>query len=161
MIFETKRLRVRKLTILDINDFHKMQSNMNVMCYITGKPATFKESVDKLNLWIERYDSKVMDWPFAIELICDNNFVGICGIIEDNEIGYRFLEEFWGNGFGTELVEGIIKYSKKLGLKDLIAEVIIENIRSFKILKNAGFIVENEQICKHTKLPEYIMKLKL
>ena len=161
MIFETKRLRVRKLTKLDIKDFHKMQSNIEVMLYITGKEATFEESVEKLNEWISRYDAKVMEWPYAVELKSKGHFVGICGIIENNEIGYRFLESFWNKGYGTELVEGLIQFSRKLGLKNLIAEVIIENKGSYKILKNAGFRIEKEQVCKYTKLPEYLMKLEL
>lgn len=161
MIFETNRLRVRKLTISDINDFHRMQSDVDVMQYITGKPAAFEESVSKLNEWIARYETKVMEWPYAVELKENGNFIGICGIIENNEIGYRFLKEYWYLGYGTELVHGLIQFSKKLGLKNLIAEVIIENKGSYKILKRAGFEITKQQICKNTKLPEYIMNLEL
>ena len=161
MIFETNRLRVRKLTISDINDFHKMQSDIEVMRYITGSAATFEQSLAKLNEWIARYETKVMEWPYAVELKENGSFIGICGIIENNEIGYRFLKQYWYNGYGTELVQGLILFSKQLGLKNLMAEVIIENKGSYKILKRAGFKVVNEQICKYTKLPECIMNLEL
>lgn len=161
MIFETNRLRVRKLTISDINDFHKMQSDADVMRYITGKSATFEESVNKLNEWIARYETKVMEWPYAVELKENGNFIGICGIIENNEIGYRFLKAYWYQGYGTELLKGLILFSKQLGLKNLIAEVIIKNEGSYKILKRAGFVVINEQICAYTQLPEYLMNLEL
>ena len=161
MIFETNRLRVRKLTFSDINDFHEMQSDAAVMRYITGKVATFEESTAKLNEWISRYETKVMEWPYAVELKENGSFIGICGIIENNEIGYRFLKLFWGKGFGKELVEGLILFSKGIGLKSLQAEVIIENIGSYTILKRAGFVVVKEQICKYTQLPEYIMQLEL
>jgi len=161
MIFETNRLRVRKLTFSDLNDFHKMQSDVDVMQYITGKSATFEESVSKLNEWIARYETKIMEWPYAVELVETGKFIGICGIIENNEIGYRFSKEYWYLGYGTELVEGLIQFSKTLGLKNLLAEVIIENKGSYKILKRAGFVVTKQQICKYTKLPEYIMELYL
>jgi RimJ/RimL family protein N-acetyltransferase len=161
MIFETKRLRVRKLNFSDINDFHKMQSDIEVMRYITGKAATYEESVKKLRSWICRYSTKKYEWPFAIELKENDNFIGICGIIEDNEIGFRFSHEHWGKGYGTEVLEGIIVYSRNLGLKSLIAEVIIDNEGSFKILKRSGFIIKAQRICKTTQLPEYLMQLEL
>ncbi|SNR75107.1 Protein N-acetyltransferase, RimJ/RimL family [Lutibacter agarilyticus] len=161
MIFETNRLRVRKLTISDLNDFHKMQSDIEVMRYITGSAATFEQSEAKLNEWIARYETKVMEWPYAVTLKENGSFVGICGVIENNEIGYRFLKQYWYNGYGTALVEGLILFSKQLGLKKLMAEVIIENTGSYKILKRAGFTVVKEQVCKYTKLPEYIMNLEL
>ncbi len=161
MIFETKRLRVRKLKFSDIEAFHKMQSDMDVMKYVTGKAATYDESVEKLKSWIDRYATKISEWPFAIELKENNKFIGICGIIEENEIGFRFLKENWGLGYGAEILDGIIRYSRNLGLKNLIAEVIIENKSSYIIFKNAGFMIREQRICKEIELPEYLMQLKL
>ena len=66
MIFETKRLRVRKLNFSDIDAFHKMQSDIEVMRYISGKAATYDESVKKLRSWIDRYRSKKYEWPHKI-----------------------------------------------------------------------------------------------
>ncbi len=161
MIFETKRLCVRKLKFTDIDSFHKMQSDIEVMRYITGKAATYDESVKMLKSWIDRYTIKISEWPFAIELKENNNFIGICGIREDNEIGFRFSKDYWGVGYGTEVLDGIITYSRNLGLKNLLAEVIITNERSFKILQKAEFIIIKKRICKETELPEYLMKLIL
>ena len=67
-----------------------MQSDIEVMRYVTGKAATYDESVEKLKSWIDRYTTKISEWPFAIELKENNIFIGICGIIEHNEIGFRF-----------------------------------------------------------------------
>ena len=161
MIFETKRLRVRKLKFSDIEAFHKMQSDIEVMRYVTGKAATYDESVEKLKSWIDIYTIKISEWPFAVELKESNEFIGICGIIEENEIGFRFLKENWGLGYGTEILDGIIRYSRNLGLKNLKAEVIIENERSYKILKRAGFMITRKRVCKEIQLPEYLMELKL
>lgn len=159
MIFETKRLRVRKLKISDLNDFHKMQSDIDVMRYITGKSATFNESIAKLNEWIARYETKTMEWPYAVELMDSGSFVGICGIIDANEVGYRFQKQYWKNGFGTEILNGLILFSKEKGLNNLIAQVAIQNKGSLKILTSAGFRITKETVCKKTLIPEYIMKL--
>jgi len=138
-----------------------MQSDIEVMRYVTGKIATYDESIEKLRSWIDMYATKFSEWPFAVELKENNEFIGICGIIEENEIGFRFLKKNWGLGYGTEIVDGVIRYARDLGLKNLIAEVIIENQSSYKILKRAGFIIKEQQICKETRLPEYLMHLKL
>jgi len=161
MIFETKRLRVRKLKLSDIEAFHKMQSDIEVMRYVTGQVATYDESVEKLKSWIDMYTTKISEWPFAIEIKENNKFIGICGIIEENEIGFRLIKENWGLGYGTEILDGVIMYSRNLGLIKLIAEVIIENESSYKILKRAGFIIKGQRICKEIQLPEYLMHLKL
>lgn len=161
MIFETERLRVRKLRLTDLNPFHAMQSDMQVMQYITGQVASLDQSKAKLKAWIDRYQSKKMEWPFAVELKASETFIGICGIIEANEIGYRFIPTFWHKGYGTEILKGLIGYAKQLGLKDLKAEVIIENKASFRLLKNAGFTIVEEKLCINTQLPEYLMTLQL
>jgi len=161
MIFKTERLRIRKLRPTDLTAFHAMQSDMRVMQYITGKITSLDASKAKLQKWIDSYQTRTMDWPFAVELITSKTFIGLCGIIKDNEVGYRFTPEYWQKGYGTEILNGLIQYAKKLQLKNLIAEVIIENKGSLKILQRAGFVVVEEKICQETQLPEYLMNLKL
>lgn len=161
MIFETKRLRVRKLEFSDLDAFHKMQSDIEVMRYITGKAATYDESKVKLKSWIGSYTSKINEWPFAVEIKENNKFAGICGIIQENEIGFRLSKEYWRVGYGTELLDGLIHYTRYLGFKKLIAEVIVANEGSYKILKRAGFLIIEKRKCKNTHLPEYLMELEL
>jgi len=155
------KLRVRELIFSDIEAFHTMQSDIRVMQFITEKAATYDESVAKLVKFIKRYKTKEMEWPFAIESKETSNFMGICGIIEENEIGYRFTPNYWKQGFGTEILEGLIVFAKSLGLKNLMAEVIVENIGSFKILQNTGFKITDKKTCSNTQLSEYKMFLKL
>lgn len=138
-----------------------MQSDIEVMQYITGKVSTYKESLNKLNFWIERYESKLMEWPYAIELKENGNFIGICGIIETHEVGYRLIPNYWKLGYGTEILNGLILFSKELGLNKLKALVVIENKGSLKILKKAGFIVKKKEFCKTLQQEEYIMELNL
>ena len=138
-----------------------MQSDIEVMRYITGKTTSYEESLEKLKSWIDRYETKTFGWPYAIELKGTNEFVGVCGIIEDNEIGYRFLQSVWGRGYGTEILDGLVQFSKSLGLKKIIAEVIIDNKASFNILKKAGFVIKDQRICEDTQLQEYLMQLEL
>ena len=44
----------------------------------------------------------------------------------DDKIGYRFLENYWGLGYGFEICKGLISYCQKIGMKKIIAYVIDE-----------------------------------
>ena len=44
IIFETQRLIVRKLLLSDLEPFHEMQSNINVLQYVRVKAMTFEEN---------------------------------------------------------------------------------------------------------------------
>ncbi|AOW19986.1 GNAT family N-acetyltransferase [Urechidicola croceus] len=166
LLFETKRLIVRKLVIDDLTPFHEMQGNINVMRFVRGKAMTFDEDKKDLQELIEFYDKKDNDfWIYAVERKIENKFVGTIAFVKDSnnddEIGYRFLEKYWGNGYGTEIVEGMIEYCKKNGFKKLVACVANDNIASDKIIKKAGFQFVESFVSDDLKIPEqkYILNL--
>ncbi len=166
LIFETKRLIVRKLKLDDFEPFHEMQSNFKVMQYVRDKAMTFQENMDELPKLIGFYDKPDNDfWIYAIERKKDSVFVGTIAFVKDenndDEIGYRFLKKYWGNGFGTEIVNGMIKYYKKAGFIKLIACVANDNIASAKIIKNAGFKFIKDFVSDDLKIPEQKFELIL
>jgi ribosomal-protein-alanine N-acetyltransferase len=56
------------------------------------------------------------------------------------DLGYRFMQRFWGQGFATEASQTFIRYGfDDLGLERLIAEVDVGNARSFGVLRRLGF----------------------
>lgn len=143
MIFETQRLIVRKLKMNDLSSFHKMQSNPKVLQYADGEVKSLKEDEIELKDLINKYEKIDNDFfIYAIENKKTNEFIGTVALVKDNnddEIGYRFLEEFWGQGFGLEVCKGLVIYAKKIGLKKLIGYAVEENIASIKILEKIGF----------------------
>ena len=159
MIFETKRLLIRKLQVVDIEPFYELESNPKVLQYATGEPKNLEESKEDLKQLIVRYTNKKNDfWIYAIERKSDNEFVGTVALVKDeegnDEIGYRFIERYWGNGFATELCEGLIQYCKSVGMKKLIGCVVDENIASAKILERFNFVVIEKFISDDIGLPE-------
>jgi RimJ/RimL family protein N-acetyltransferase len=158
-IFETKNLTVRKLKISDFDPFHEMQSNHNVMQYVSAKVMTFQENKKELPHLIDLYNLPNNDfWIYAIERKSDNIFVGTIAFVKDenkeDEIGYRFLEKYWGKGYGTEIVEGMICYCKKVGFVKLVACVVNKNVASTKIIKKAGFTFIKDFVSDDLQLPE-------
>lgn len=166
MIFETNRLCVRKLRIEDFGAFHEMQSNANVMQYVRGTPMTLEENKEELPKLIDFYSKSHNDfWIYAIERKEDATFLGTVALVKDDEdndeIGYRFLEEYWGFGYGFEIAEGLINYCKKIGLHKIIACVAIKNIASTKIIEKLGFEFVGDFVSKDLKIPERKFILEL
>ena len=141
MIFETERLYVRNLVLEDFPPFHEMQNNPKVLEFVIGRGFTEEENRKQLNGCIEKYSKPGNDfWVWAVIRKLDNEFLGTCAVIGDedeksNEIGYRFLEKYWGNGYGSEICNGLIEHCLSImNLKSIFATVDVRNIGSVKIL---------------------------
>ncbi|QXP70307.1 GNAT family N-acetyltransferase [Polaribacter sp. R2A056_3_33] len=147
MIFETERLIIRRLNVEDLDAFHKLESNTNVLKYAIGNPKSYIENEIELKALILKYNIPKNDfWVYAIIRKTDNQFIGTVALVKNNlddEIGYRFLEEFWNQGFGFEVCGGLISYCKKLKMDKIIAYVVDENIGSSKILEANCFQIKN------------------
>jgi len=136
------------------------------MKFVRGKAMTYDENKEELPKLIELYDKIENDfWIYAISRKADDVFVGTVAMVKDknrdDEIGYRFLEQYWGNGYGTEVFSGLIDYCKSMGLKKIIGCVATENVASLKILKNAGFQFVENFVSDDLNIPEQKYKLEL
>lgn len=165
MIFETERLRVRKLNFSDIKPFFQLESNSKVLQYATGEVKTFIEAEKELKNLIEKYSVPKNDfWIYAIEQKSDSKFIGTLALVkdeEDDEIGYRFIEDYWGKGFATEICEGLIAYCKSVGMQKIIGYVVDKNEASAKILERFNFKIVKKFISEDIKLPETKYELYL
>ena len=147
MIFETERLYARRLEKNDEVAFFELMSNPNVMNPIPQKPFDKAESVSKLaELILLEKSSDTKIWSLCIKGC--NDLIGICGVLKndenEDEIAYRIIETFWGNGYGTEIAKGLIDFCFVQMKSELItADVCVENVKSVKIL-NKFFAVQKE-----------------
>ena len=81
---------------------------------------------------------------WCVRLQHDASFVGICDLseIRDGEtadIGFMILRRFWGMGFGSEIVRGLLAHATLLGLKRILARIHTGNARSRQLLLISGF----------------------
>jgi ribosomal-protein-alanine N-acetyltransferase len=71
--------------------------------------------------------------------------VGICGLVRRDgldgpDIGFAFLERFWGNGYASEAAAAILGHAHvKLGLGRILAITALENRGSIRVLEKLGF----------------------
>jgi len=162
-VFATPRLLVRNLNLDDLDAFHEMQGNLNVMKYTTGRSMTFDENKSGLQKVIAHYSQPGNDfWVWAV-VTQAGQFVGTCALIQNDkgerEIGYRFLERYWGHGYGKEITIGLIEYGlNHLDIEELVAYVDKKNIPSVKIL-DATFRLEKEYYNEEEKCVDRFYKI--
>jgi len=88
--------------------------------------------------------------------------IGMCGLIkrdtlEDVDIGYAFLPEFWSKGYALESAQAVMKYAVEvIGLKRVVAIVDPDNAGSIRLLEKIGMLFE-----RIVKLSEDDIDLKL
>jgi RimJ/RimL family protein N-acetyltransferase len=88
--------------------------------------------------------------------------IGMCGLIkrdtlEDVDIGYAFLPDFWGRGYAVEAAQAVMSHAKEvLELKRVVAIVDPANVGSIRVLEKLGMVFE-----KMVKLSEDDIDLRL
>ncbi|MES2618067.1 MAG: GNAT family N-acetyltransferase [Bacteroidota bacterium] len=141
MIFETERLFARPIHEMDLEGFYAMHSNPNVMQYTSQKPMSFDECKTDMQRVMNCYNDPAQTFlVWSVVRKVDNCFIGTCAIIlrEDNEndMGYRIMEKYWGNGYATEIAAGLIRYGFEVLKKDdLVGVADIRNVASIKIIE--------------------------
>lgn len=81
---------------------------------------------------------------FRVSLKGSGTCIGMCGLIsreilDDVDIGYAFLPEFWGQGFAIESARAVMDYAREqLGLERVVAVVSPGNTSSVKLLEKLG-----------------------
>lgn len=66
--------------------------------------------------------------------------------IDDIRVGYLIAEEFWGQGFASELISGFCSFIEESGLATTITGgVDPSNIGSVKVLTKNGFVKDPEE----------------
>jgi RimJ/RimL family protein N-acetyltransferase len=154
MIFETSRLLVRPLRLDDFPTYFEMQGNPSIHKY-TGSQvddeATARAGLEK---HIRCYSEPENGWwIWCVERKSDGVMVGTCAVIysgndivgEGPEIGYRFLEKHWGNGYAAEICDPLIDHSlNTMKLPSVFATADVLNVASVKTLERSklNFVAE-------------------
>jgi len=85
---------------------------------------------------------------YLTELKDDGVPIGICGLLkreslEDVDIGFAFLPQFWRKGYAFESASAVMTYGRKVvGLNRIVAITSPENDASIKVLEKLGLRFE-------------------
>ena len=140
----TLRLAMREFVPDDFADLRRLNSDVRVMKYISGKAETPEETqaavrrtlrnyrlYPDLGAWytVRRDTGKFIGW-FSLKY---------AGKSPDIEIGYRLLPQAWGQGFATEGATAMYQYGfDDLDLDRIIGVTHPDNFASQKVLMKAG-----------------------
>jgi RimJ/RimL family protein N-acetyltransferase len=145
-ILETDRLVLRELDAKDAT----------FIMQLLNEPAWVRFIGDKGIKTIEDARNYIVSGPmemygrlgfglWLVELKEKNIPLGICGLIkreslEDVDLGFAFLEEYWGRGYAFESAFASMAHGKRVfGLARLLAVMSPDNHRSGRLLERLGF----------------------
>ena len=85
---------------------------------------------------------------YVVELKQNGCPVGVCGLakrdfLDDVDIGYAFLPQYWGQGYAFEAASGVLAHAKNdIGLRRIVATVRPDNAASIALLEKLGLRFE-------------------
>ena len=149
VILETKRLLMREFIMEDVEDSYQMNLDSEVTRYTNdGGVQNRKEIRHRIKNHVLGDYNKYGYGRWAVIFKPENKFIGFCGLkyipeLNEVEVGYRFMRDYWGIGIATESATPVVKYGfDKLDLDRIIGLVMPENIASKRVLEKLGFTYE-------------------
>jgi len=145
---ETARLRLRRFTEADADSLFELDSDPQVMRYLTGGRPTPREVVrdEILPKVLHDYGRSARHGRWAAMEKEAGGFVGWFGLElpaddrrDDAELGYRLRRSAWGKGYATEGSRALVaKAFTELGLHRVYAETMAVNLASRRVMEKAG-----------------------
>jgi RimJ/RimL family protein N-acetyltransferase len=147
-IAETDRLLLREFVEDDAEAFLAWNGDPEVMRY-TGEPRS--ESVEQVRCMIRGYpDYGARGYGrWAVVYKPDDRVIGFNGLkylgdLDETDLGFRFLADYWGRGIATESSLAVLRYGfDTLKLERVIGLVLPENGGSLRVLEKVGMCYED------------------
>ncbi|MET7282633.1 GNAT family N-acetyltransferase [Kribbella sp. NPDC005582] len=142
---ESERLRLRQFTVDDLELLVELDSDPEVMRFLTGQPTPRSEVEDVvLPRMLKVYDEHPGLGTFAAEEKTSGAFVGWFGLQPTADptavdVGYRLSRTAWGKGYATEGTRMLIDYAfTELKVDRVIADTMAVNHRSRAVMRRSG-----------------------
>ena len=150
LILETSRLRLREMSLADLDFVAAMLSHPEVMRFY---PKRYTR--DEARAWIERQVQRYADHGHGLWLVTERGSetpVGQVGLMMQEvegtwepEIGYLVHRPFWRRGYASEAAREVRKHAfEALGLPKVISLIRPENIPSQGVARSLSMAAERE-----------------
>lgn len=148
-ILETERLVLRQFTLDDAQFMLDLLNTPTWLRFIGDRGVRTLEDAENYlkNGSIKSYEINGFGFYAVIEKTTQLP-IGMCGLIkrdnlDDIDIGFAFMPDLIGNGFGYESAKATLDYSiNQLKIKRLIAIVNPDNEASIALIKKIGMQFE-------------------
>jgi len=147
---ETERLIFRKFQQSDFEKWLPFHQDPRSTEYWEGLPKDpTKACNEQFERLFERYDNNLGGMNALINKT-SGKLIGMCGLLvqtvdemEELEIGYSILPEYWKMGYATEAAIKCKSYAFENQLSDSLISIIhIDNMPSQKVAMNNGMVLD-------------------
>ncbi len=148
VFLETERMLLRRFTTNDVDYLVDLDSDPEVMRFLTGGRPTPREVIqnDILPAFIGSCEPVPGLGVFAAIEKESGEFLGWFSFRSKDAIspyevtlGYRMRRAFWGKGFATEGVRALIRKGfSELGVQRMVATTYQDNLASIRVMVKAG-----------------------
>ena len=163
----TERLIIRKVTKEDAGFFVILLNTPHWLKYIGNRHVTNVEEAEVYlsNGILKSYETS--GYGFYLVENKEGVAIGTCGLVkrdflEDVDIGFAFLPEFEGQGYGYESAMVIMKFAKdELKLPRLVAITTKDNFTSQHLLEKLGMKYEQDIVFPGEETPLLLFGIQL
>jgi [ribosomal protein S5]-alanine N-acetyltransferase len=149
IVIETERLILRKFTVDDASFMLKLLNTPSWLRFIGDRNVRSVEEAEQflLNGYMKSYETHGFGFYAAIEK-ATQNLIGMCGLVkrntlEDVDIGFAFMPESMGKGYGFEAASATLNYAESvMKLEKVIAIVDPKNVISIALIGKIGLQFE-------------------
>jgi RimJ/RimL family protein N-acetyltransferase len=149
IVLETDRLVLRRLSAHDADFILQLLNEPSFLRFIGDRGV---RTLDDARAYIAKgpVDSYTRH-GFGLCLVSrkdDGAPIGMCGLLkrdtlQDVDVGFAFLPQFWGNGYAFESAAAVLSYGRDvLGLGRIVAITSPDNDGSIRVLEKLGMQFE-------------------
>jgi RimJ/RimL family protein N-acetyltransferase len=162
--FSTPRLTAERLTAEHWLDLRAMDEDDGFMALLGGlrqEPGTKVYLEQNLKHWA--------DHGFGLYMLRDAPTQAVIGRailrhldverVDEIEIGYGFMPEYWGRGLATEVARELVRIGfEQLHLESMVAITTPANVASQRVMTKAGLVYERDIV--HAGVPHRLFRIR-
>ena len=141
---KSERIELKALTADDAEGLKKLTESVRVYRYLPT--FLFEQKYDDISYVIERLYDECFQESIILGIFKNGEFCGLAEMygykdaIHKISVGYRLLEEYWGQGIATETLGLLVDYLyNETDIEIITASTMVENSASANVLRKNGF----------------------
>jgi len=159
----TPRLRAERVTAAHWLDLRRMDDNASFMALLGGV-----RDEAGTRAYLEMNVKHWADHGFGMWMLRDSASSALIGRailrhldvegVDEVEVGYGFMPEYWGRGLATEIAQACIRIGfDQLRLQTLVAITTPANLASQRVMQKAGLAYERDIV--HAGTPHVLFRI--